>query len=248
MQKFWPILFRLARCLESVRRISRGFSFFLIFYTFSLSGRFAIQRVLARVQTDSLARTIHARETRRCIMNNNRAHNIAEWKVARHGGCTALPLCRCSRRLSDTASTLQFLSRVECASSLFLLAAPPPPRRPPRVPHPPCFIAFFFNMPRTETPTAMVWNWALNILWSGNAVRTARGVSLSAVSLSLIQLYKASLRGRTTTLYCHLCCESSTPRRILTLLTVTTIPYPRSTVRCFTSVGYSTTRGWFLFF
>lgn len=34
-------------------------------------------------------------------------------------------------------------------------------------------------------------------------MRTVRGVSLS-----LIQLYKG---GRTTTLYCHLCCESSTP-------------------------------------
>lgn len=44
------------------------------------------------------------------------------------------------------------------------------------------------------------------------------------LSLSLIQLYKASLRGRTTTLYCHLRGELSSLLRILTLLTVTHTP------------------------
>lgn len=53
--------------------------------------------------------------------------------------------------------------------------------------------------------------------WQRRENEGGRGLSLSL----LIQLYKASLRGRTTTLYCHLRGELSSLPRILTLLTVT---------------------------
>lgn len=131
MQKFWSVLFRFARVLVPVQSAETlvPFSFSFLYFVFSLSGRFAIQRVCNSTRACAcrpiFSRDL-ARETRRCIMNNNRAHNIAEWKVARHGGCTALPLCRCSRRLSarhlDFAISLAVSPRGHLQSSAFLLS------------------------------------------------------------------------------------------------------------------------------
>lgn len=126
------------------------FSFFLFFLFYNLL--FPFQRAICNSTSTRacacrpiLSRDL-ARETRRCIMNNNRAHNIAKWKVARHEGCTALLLCRCSRRLSARRLDFAISPRGHLRSSAFLLSSSwrllrhPPCRLPCTTPVFYCFL------------------------------------------------------------------------------------------------------------
>lgn len=137
---------------------------------------------------------------------------VGKWHATGDAPCSH---CALPRRLSAT-STRNFFrfprDDLICSFSLSLFLVSH------RRPCTPVLLLSFLICHEPRHPPR--WYEIEPLIFYGVAMPWERGLP----PLSLIQLYKASLRGRTTTLYCYLRGESSTPLRILTLLTLTIPP------------------------